>query len=67
MRIWKGISLDHWAQIQTLKPRPATKRLGYAGYEMLEYSPHWWDFIPAIPLDQRFASFSERLDKALAR
>lgn len=68
MSIWNGISLDHWAQHQTMNPpRPSHGgRMWYAGVEFIDIGMHWEDYIPAIPLDLRFANFKERLARKLS-
>jgi hypothetical protein len=67
MTIWKGISLDHWAQHQTMNPPKGRGMQMYSGYEELRIVPAWDDYIPVIPLKVRFANFVERLNKALSR
>lgn len=64
---YKGLGLDHWCPIQTLKPRPEGRSgQWYAGYDLL--SNEWFDFIEIdIPLDIRFSNFTKRLKAATER
>lgn len=66
MKAWNGIDLDAWCQSQTLGGPPiADRSQWYSGYEPITI--HWSHLVAAIPLDIRFANFSERLARATAR
>jgi hypothetical protein len=70
--LYKGWSIDHFAQFQTLHPprhieREGNNLLRYSGDEPLSYGQFLADIAPRIPLDLRYASFCRRLDAALAR
>ncbi len=61
--VHKMYGFDSMAQMQTLRPRPDRSRSRYTGYDYLNMQ--WYDEfpeIPDIPLDERFADFSKRLD-----
>lgn len=62
----QGIDVDFWSQRQTLSPAKPKGVGFYSGYDVLSAN-HWSDFVPPIPLDERYASFKRRLAATMAR
>jgi hypothetical protein len=64
-----GYDERYWGNLeqrQTLYGSPKPRMQGYAGFEALEIW-HPYEDLPRLPLEDRFHSFTQRLDAARNR
>lgn len=62
VELYNGVSVDYWAQDQTLNPPPNRSNYSLWDEVMGNLRMQWYDLcIPEIPLDIRFKNFQKRL------